>query len=441
MDELRIEIERWSGVGHGPPEETATRGTLSIHVGGESLTRHEDTWSRSTGDAVLVSMYPLATWLASNWWRLSYEPAHSTTRPSYEWRASHELRAIGHGYLWPRVTLESDGEFVTLRANPTSETSNEPIRYLSRANRSVPLEHFQRQVREFVQVVIARLHALDIRGSTLEELWAATTNDLTDSKVDRTRRREALLGCDPGEADCDSLAAIADLADEAGLDSAEEIACAISPDDIRAGVDRLRQRAASNSVQVARWSRAQHAELAASCQRISQNPNLRPWQRGMDTARLLRSAWAAGNTPIASSSLEQHLGMDPGTLAPRGEADSPPVGLAIDQGDRVRLLLRRSKPAERRFELARLLGDLLAYQSSEPWHPATETRTSRQRFQRAFAAELLCPVAGLSDLLGERRGEEAMSRAADVFMVSEFVVGHQVENHLDPSNALWRSTA
>lgn len=434
MSELRIAVERWTGGGHATPEEAATRGILCIRVGDESLTRHEDTWSQSTGDGVHVPMYPMAVWMVANWWRLAFEPSRWISRPAYEWRASHELRAIGHGYLWPKVTIESDGEFVALRAEPTPAASKEPIRYLSATTRTVPLADFQQQLRQFVDTVVARLHAKEIRGSTLEQLWSSTKNDMEQTATVLTRRREARVGRDPCEADPASLAAIEELAAESGPESAEEIACAIPMEALRSTIAKLREATSSGIGRIARWSRDQHAGLVSQCQQIARVSVEPPRRRGLLAARVLRSAWGAGTDPLENPALEAQLGLDAGGLTPNGDADWLPAGLAVDHAHGVRLLLRSRGTRGRRFEAARLLGDLLTGPPVEPWHPATEARTARQKLQRVFAAELLCPEAGLRDFLGDDRTQEAMSRAADRYEVSEFVVDNQVK-HLDRTGA------
>ena len=56
-----------------------------------------------------------------------------------------------------------------------------------------------------------------------------------------------------------------------------------------------------------------------------------------------------------------------------------------------------------------------------------------QKRERAFAAELLAPAAGLREMLGadvKSVGDVDLARISDHFGVQELVVIHQVENNL-----------
>ena len=75
----------------------------------------------------------------------------------------------------------------------------------------------------------------------------------------------------------------------------------------------------------------------------------------------------------------------------------------------------------RRFDLARLLADRLCMNDldDEPLHPATQSYTYRQKVQRAFAIELLAPIAAVDDFLDGDTSEEKQKDAAGHFNVSE----------------------
>ena len=82
------------------------------------------------------------------------------------------------------------------------------------------------------------------------------------------------------------------------------------------------------------------------------------------------------------------------------------------------------------FALARLLcADLLHEQ--EPLHPAFSTATYRQKTQKAFAAELLCPYDALKDFLGNDFSNEKQQTASEYFNVSERTVESILKNHGD----------
>lgn len=97
-------------------------------------------------------------------------------------------------------------------------------------------------------------------------------------------------------------------------------------------------------------------------------------------------------------------------------------GSAIDEGGEDRIVLRSRWPAGRRFELARLLADRLPIGEVEPLRPATRAHTYRQKMQRAFAGEFLCPVDSLAEYLDGDYSNDAREDAAGEFRVSPLAV-------------------
>jgi Zn-dependent peptidase ImmA (M78 family) len=85
--------------------------------------------------------------------------------------------------------------------------------------------------------------------------------------------------------------------------------------------------------------------------------------------------------------------------------------------------------ANRRFELARLLGDRFVGAAGDRLHPATRALTFRQKWQRAFAAELLCPFDGLAEVLEGDLSDEGIESAAGRFGVSELAVRMVLVSH------------
>ncbi|MBV5327846.1 MAG: hypothetical protein JZU65_09435 [Chlorobium sp.] len=72
--------------------------------------------------------------------------------------------------------------------------------------------------------------------------------------------------------------------------------------------------------------------------------------------------------------------------------------------------------------LLRLVGDRLYSPDTDKFLPVTTVNTARQKFQRAFAQEFLCPSNALKDFIGEDFGEEKLDEAAHYFNVSTRVI-------------------
>jgi Zn-dependent peptidase ImmA (M78 family) len=95
-----------------------------------------------------------------------------------------------------------------------------------------------------------------------------------------------------------------------------------------------------------------------------------------------------------------------------------------------KVVIQRRNEAGRRFAVARLIGDEVLTHATGQFSVAAESKTYRQKFQRAFAAELLCPAERLLDYLGNNvNDEEKIVEAAEYFHVSEQVVGNILKNN------------
>ena len=71
----------------------------------------------------------------------------------------------------------------------------------------------------------------------------------------------------------------------------------------------------------------------------------------------------------------------------------------------------------------RLIAGHLTMSAVNRFVPATRAATARQKVQRAFAAEFLCPVDGLRELFGTRSPEgDEIDAAAEHYGVSSLVV-------------------
>ena len=96
----------------------------------------------------------------------------------------------------------------------------------------------------------------------------------------------------------------------------------------------------------------------------------------------------------------------------------------------LKFVPRKHNPAGQRFELARFLGEYLRPSNGDPrWLASTDLATSRQKYQRAFAAELLCPIDALTSFLDGDFSSYAMEEAAGKFDVGEQTVSSLLRNH------------
>jgi hypothetical protein len=130
------------------------------------------------------------------------------------------------------------------------------------------------------------------------------------------------------------------------------------------------------------------------------------WTRGYEAARALREQHKLGLDPLSNQRLAELCAVSAKVLDLSESADLA-FSLDDESGKKGRIVLRSKWETGRRFELARLLGDRLTNGLKERLLPATRAYTYRQKLQRAFAAELLCPFSALEEKLAGDYSAEA----------------------------------
>ncbi len=412
---LSIEAD-WERLESRVPEERACFAAIGIRHHEIWLTEAEDAFVKRVRQKVHLSAYKLAEWLAWNWWRLRWEPRRRST----EWAMAHRMSTIGGGYVWPNITVISDGERVLLSAQPTQPRSAEPLRYIASVAAVVRAADFEAAVDAFIEQVRGKLSAEGITVSNLEQIWSDTLSERTDPAATRNRRFEALLGFDPDEADAKIIARLIHDSDELGEQSTAELAA----DDVGLGSSELRSLAHTAGIE------------ANPKDAVKLNAGFLPrvmagaaaWTRGAEAAQGLRFQEQLGANPLSNDLLCQLAGVAPAILA--REVPSSPLSFALDETEtQGRIALRAKWATGRRFALARLLGDRLTAPGAGRLFPATRAHTYRQKLQRSFAAELLCPFEVLVNFLDGDFSEEARDDAAGHYNISERAVRAILVNH------------
>ena len=166
------------------------------------------------------------------------------------------------------------------------------------------------------------------------------------------------------------------------------------------------------------------------------------WRLGEQAARLIRDQEILDGQPISDEMLPNFAGTRRNAISDRYKY-SGDISFALDRDDRhARLSLRSKWETGRRFELARLVGDrLFASHTTRPAErlfPATRTYSYRQKMQRAFAAELLCPFTTVDEMMDGDYSEDKQNDVAEYFNVSPMTIRTQLRNkrRIDEEEAL-----
>lgn len=391
-------------------------GMFRLRLGDVTLTEHEDIWSKTIRDAVLVSAYPLAAWMASSWWRLLFEPLPpNNTKPSVDWRMAHELTAANQGFIWPRVILASDTELMQIWSIPSPVVERQSVRYINGLEQPCPinLREFEQTAADFIETAIDRLSAMGVHHTPLANLWQEVQEERSDADATKYRRCEAELGFDPDDCPESVVEDALNLAERMGSKTLSELAPACSQNLSEA-------KPLSSIIELIQASGIQGKPDISIDYSVNPETPKAPWQRGNEIALLVRNAIDPGENPITNDKLYDLLGLQKSEYEGWNPPSRQHISLAVPSKENgFNFHPRKKYPTAKRFELARLIGDYLFYgHQGESWLTSTDMRTSRQKYQRAFAAEFLCPLKHLQAYLDNDYSESAIEEAANYFDVS-----------------------
>jgi hypothetical protein len=424
MSRFSIDFQ-WLAREYGDAVARSTLAEITITVDGWKATEIEDLSTKTVRSGVRVSAFALAQWFASNWWRLLWEPERNTS----SWKMSHKVGAAGEGYLWPDLTFISDGEAVLVRGRSSLLSPEQPVRYLNSFDVFVIANELEGGMHSFIEAVIGRLADMRIDTAGLDRLWSEVLAERRDPELTAWRKIEAIMGYDPDDAPEQVIAALQIAAREYGSGAVEEMA-AESKENALADIEALWGEPRREALPLViphfdTLKRRINDELGSS---------LFPWQKATEAARLVREVLSLAPGPISTSTLADVFSVQPDSLENPMDVQGPMnAGFRNGKMDSFSVFLKSPIPASRRFALLRLIGDHLTAPQGDRLLPAApRAKTQRQKFQRAFAQEFLCPYSDLISYLNSAEPtDEAIEDAAHHFDVSSRMVETTLVNKGD----------
>ncbi len=412
-------------------ELAATFGLLEIRVDDSIVTRIADLREHTKHDFVYVSVYPLAEWMATNWWFLTHEVSSPAKEDDPDFRHRHSLSAAREGYAYPELQMVPQGGWTPLAWEPDGPAWND-IKFVEGGRAWIDSGEFRAACADLIERVISRLRSRGVEGTLLQEEWSAIREaDPDEVEYCSTAAR---LGWDPYGIDDDERSIVMQLGGKLGGAALEEASAAFSarnPMGECAAVTGAFDRAKANGLL---WERIGSIDRATLVADTAQAPT--PWEAGYRLAQELRRSLDVDGTPLPSMDrIAEAIGEAPSLLA----AVTSPVDLGAaalvdgvitrDKDRNPAFAFRQfSFETNRRFHFCRALGEALVAPGTATL--LTRAYSERQQRNRAFAAEFLAPSAGLRQRITRRivDGDEIDELAA-TFGVSSRVVEHQVRNH------------
>ena len=431
---FEVRIEWLDAPGVSTPELAATWARYEIWVGNRCVTQVETadgTFRRS----VYGALYPLAEWIASNWWVLTshIRPSAIDTRywtwpnvRTYPWLAQHNFRGAGDGMTWPDLTLVAEGAVFGIVWAPDTGKPLGPISFASGGGVLVRAEEVRQGLARLVDNVLVRLAEERLPKTRLAEEWAAIAK--ADHDEQEFCSTVARLGLDPYSVDDQTAADVITIASRLPgelvadfFDSADASALVGAADWTRratAAAERASTKARS-ALQPLYEAVSSHVEEPAT--EIE-----RPWETGYAMARQVRHELGVQDTDEFDTS--PWVGVSDVSAPSNGIQ-----GLTTVRKGRCGLVLGglRLGRSSNLFGQAQALGRVLARPQQHSF-VLSAARGHDERVARAFAAELLAPAEGIRqslDVMG-KHDDAALEAVARYFHVSPLLVRYQYDNQI-----------
>lgn len=438
-DDIDIRIEWLDAPGVSTPELAATWARYELWVDGRCAT-HVEAEDGTLRRSVYGSLYPLAEWIASNWWILvsHIRPSAVETRywtwpnvRTHPWLAQHNFRGAGDGMTWPNLTLVAEGAVTHISWVSDTDRAFRHVRFASNGVAFVRSSVAAEGLARVVDHVLERLAEEGLPKTRLAEDWDAVAR--MDDEEREFCQTVAKLGVDPYTVNEETAADVIKIASSLPPDLVSDFFDSADTSGLTRAAEwteramTLASRAsgkAKNSLQSLHEAASTRSAAAVSETGAVADID-RPWLLGYEIARSVRS-----NLGVSE---KEHF--DPAPWVGASELSAPSNGIqgvATVDNDRCGVVLDRPLGVSAaRFGQARALGRAL-------WSPQKKcfilslAHSHDEKVARAFAAELLAPASGVRqslDTIG-KSDDAAMDAVARHYRVSPLLVRHQYDNQI-----------
>jgi hypothetical protein len=439
MFEIHVEWQEAPGV--RDPLLAQTWARLEFRLDGRPMTRYWSDRASSLRDGVYGSVFPLAEWIANNWWSLLYEglrhhPAEvsaRTERPrateARQWLRRHNLFTCREGMAYPDLTIFRKEDEVVLGWFPDPPVTTTQGRFMDGGMAAIDRAALEAAFESLVERVLER--AGEVGGESFEalaELWEAISASRRDHDEATICQRLAMLGQDPYAEDlCEELEAVVLDRLPFSNELVQDLLSASTPGGLQSDVTSTEQLLEGlPPVSEPSASRIEAALQFDPRERASSIP----YRDGYARAAEVRKHLKLPDEPL--NDLDEVIAR----LLGRFEQASPVRGKsgieAAVQVNGVAAISSVERPlkSDHRFLLARALHHwLFVTKSIAPQRLLTKGHDWLQASSRAFAAELLAPASALSRRMAGGADWERHEELADEFEVSPMVIAHQITNN------------
>lgn len=423
-NDFRIEYIWDDPGGVSSPELAATWARVSIECGGSVASIIRNKKLGITRGDIYVPLYALAEWFVKNWWFIFNECSSPEKISDRQFQGRHNLAFCNEGVCLPSISFSKNGDDILVKWN-TIEYPSADFQFLTSGGYLVEQGLFRTRITQLIRDTIQRLHERGVKETFLENEWKSILE--IDSDERSFCEIASRIGVDPFS--------VTEEIGESLIQSYEQM-----DPELR---DEFYYACSSNSFEAnLRWvNNAKSKFDSNSCGVICQAPNCLPeevvtselpWIIGYDWAKKLRKKMAIHSYSFDFAS---HFELD----IKRGVFNLPYRDSSIEglirknRENSLSLVLNRDNfdvnDEGTRFLLARALCGTITTRVGRPG-VITRADSKFQKINRAFAAELLAPAEQLAELVnGDTVGDKEIQEMKERFLVSEFVITHQLINH------------
>lgn len=415
-------------------ELKATYGDLHIAVDDVPITRILDKRDQTARDYITVSAYPLAEWIATNWFNLLYGPKIKTIKPGSN--PSNSIRHAGQGYPFPELSFNSLGRTCEITWKGY-DSGNDGIEFLSRGHYTISTAQLKISLERLVNIVMLRLEAMGVHNTYLQEHWGYIMCMQEDEIA--FCKASARIGYNPFLVPKNISTLLIKHSNFFNEETYDELLYALNPDELSKTLPSI------NS----------YVESMKEFQPVKFNPpkkfrrtsNILPFLNGYKLANQITKSQSIPD-PIGSlGQLSSELKIPEDslyeTVAKPADTISPSIlalqTIATDDRPVLRVFNNRYDTSSVDtdpgliFKTTRAFGAYLL-DSSSSINFVSSAYSDSQAANRAFAAELIMPSRFLKSKLKGRRNrpvsEELLADIAETHNVSYMVVKHQYQNHI-----------
>jgi hypothetical protein len=390
MSTLKFERNGWLDSDLGDSAERATYTRLKITAGNATITKAFSKRGGGETDSLNVPIFPLADYIARQWWPLLYEPIRAQAQKGFAGR--HRLDLPMHGYIFPALGLCSSGDDAVLVDWAVIENEHSPLKFLTQPPREplqISRDNIEPELMDLVESAIDRLRTDSQARSTLDDNWNRVRETLERPDQINYCMAAGRLGVDPYDPDgIDVGQFVRDLPEDLFNDITEASDLSRIADTTKWAAEVRDKLDGCPTIDVEAFGKPPHDDLMVT-----------PGEMGFRAARLLRQRLGlpANNPKKAVEALVGDADTIAGVLAMNGPKEMS--GFMHRTNGVAHIGTIASSARQRHFRVCSAA--FLAW-CSDPGdlRAGTGAMTRRQQASRAFAAEMVAPV----DYLVERAG-------------------------------------